>query len=53
MHGCSPNKEPIRARMMKFILMNSLRYQSIHTNVLILTNHKKENNLSSLHYIAI
>lgn len=38
---------------MKFILMNSLKYQSIHTNVLISTNHKKENNLSGLHYIAI
>lgn len=37
---------------MKFILMNSLKYQSIHTNVLISTNHKKENNLSSLHYIS-
>lgn len=38
---------------MKFILMNSLKYQSINTNVLISTNHKKENNLSGLHYIAI
>lgn len=38
---------------MKFILINSLKYQSIHTNVLISTNHKKENNLSGLHYIAI